>query len=362
VRRATLAAVALAIAHGAAACEAPAPRDHSGGAASAPASAAPRASAAAAPLTDAAPAKASASAADDGLLAEGAADRVLARGQPPVVRLLDAGAEPRAPLAYAVPRGAKTSVDLALDVAMTIRMGDAAPPMTSVPRMVMTLDLSAAELEASGDAKVAAKVRRLLVEPKTPADEAIAKEMRPSLDLLKGLGMTYWLTPTGSVRDVKVALPPTAPVAAQHALASVSQSFDSMVAPLPREPIGRGARWQVVSRVTSSGADLLQEATCTLVERDGPHGTLAVEVSQRAASREVRVPGMPDGVKAILRYFRSVGSGRSEIDTRQLAPSAGKLEVATVMTLDVETGGLGAPVPPMHVDTSITVTFARPTP
>ena len=78
----------------------------------------------------------------------------------------------------------------------------------------------------------------------------------------------------------------------------MSQSFESMTAPLPDEPIGLGARWEVITRVANGGADLVQDATYTLKARDGDKASLGVVVVQLAARDTVQAPGLPPGVTA----------------------------------------------------------------
>ena len=303
-------------------------------------------------------AKSSAPAPKDGILAPGEADKILAIGAKPSVKLMSPGAEPRAPLAYELEKGSKHKLGMGMDMLMSIQMGQQAIPATSIPRIVMGLDMLVAEKGPQGDWRVDATLDRASLEPKGDQQKAIADQMLPSINGMKGLRMDYWVTPKGHVRDVKLNLPEGFPPQAQQMLQGMNQSFESMMAPLPEDAVGIGAQWEVVTRVASSGADLLQFATYTLKKKTGSKALLEVTVKQLAAKATITAPGLPPGTLARLKAFRSEGAGTNEIDTKSVAPENGKMLVKSGMTLEVS--GAGGPAQDTTMETTLTVTFTRP--
>jgi hypothetical protein len=224
--------------------------------------------------------------------------------------------------------------------------------------MTMTLDLTPAEKNAEGDWKVDAKLRDVTVDPKGDAQGKLAEALRPQLASLKGLTMAYWITPHGSVHGVKVDVPGGMPPEADKMMQSMNQSFESMVAPLPKEPVGTGAKWQVISRLNSQGADILQFATFTLRSREGTKVAVDVSLKQLAANEQIAPPGLPKGVTARVKSFNSGGDGKNTIDTRDVAPESGSLTVKSKM--EIEVAGAGGTPESNAVDSSITVNFTRP--
>lgn len=272
----------------------------------------------------------------DGVLAPGAADKVLAAGGKPIVRLIDAGAEPRSDLSYALSKGGTQKLKMDMDMIMSMKMGPKAMPPTAIPTMSMQLDMAVTDKNPSGDWKIDSKLTQISVNSKgVHQQEQMAAAMRPQLEAMKGLGMGYWINAKGHVHDVKVDVPKSFPAAAQQMLQGMNQSFESMVAPLPSEPVGVGARWQVISRMGNAGADLLQSATYTLKARDGGKVTLDVALVQLAASDTVKAPGMPPGVSAQMKSFSSGGSGTSLLDTKNVAPDTGSMALKTSMDIVV---------------------------
>ncbi len=292
-----------------------------------------------------------------GVLAAGVADKLLASGAPAIVWLLDAGAEPRADLGYAIVRGPAPKLGMAMDMAVSVKSGGHSND-AALPRMGMTLDGSAAETNAAGEWKILASLVGITVDGKGAQAEQMAAAMRPQIESMKGLSINYWLSPKGRVRDVKVELPKGFPAAAQALVAGLNQSFESMVAPLPAEPVGLGAKWQVLSRMAASGADLLQSATYTLKARDGAHATLDVTTTQLAASDTIKALGSPGGASTRVKAFSSGGTGTTKIDTTSVVPESGTTTMKTGMTVVVTQGA--EPGEESTVETRTSVTLSRP--
>jgi hypothetical protein len=292
----------------------------------------------------------------NGIVGTGVADRILKNGARPMTRLVEQGEEPRTAMAYEFSKGSARPLAIALDTTLGLTAPGKTMPPTSVPRMTMTLGLDVAEKNGAGDWRIDAKLSDVAVTARTPVEEQIATAMRTQLAGVKGMQMGYWITPHGHVHDAKVDLPSSFPAQAQQVMQGMNQSFETMVAPLPEEPIGVGAKWQVVSRLANSGADLLQFATFTLKAREGSRMVLDVAIQQLAANDKIEVPGLA-GVSATLKKFGSNGSGSTDIDTKDPAPDKGNVTVKSKMEMEIAQGGASQS---MAVDTNLTVTFSRP--
>ncbi|MEO5727942.1 MAG: hypothetical protein ABI134_10675 [Byssovorax sp.] len=295
--------------------------------------------------------------ASHGVLPAGAADKLIPSGGAAIVRLLDAGAEPRADLSYAIARGPAPNLGMAMDMAVRMKVGGRENE-AKIPRLAMTLDGSVGETNDSGEWKILAGLLGITVEGKGAEAEQLAAAMRPQVQAMKGLSIDYWLNPKGRVRDVKIALPKGFPPAAQSLVEGLNQSFESMVAPLPAEAVGVGARWQVVSRMSASGADLLQSALYTLKARDGVKATLDVTTTQLSASDTMKALGSPASSVSRVKSFSSGGTGTTRIDTTSVVPESGTTTMKTAMTVEVTQGG--GPSEESVVETRTSVQLSRP--
>jgi hypothetical protein len=296
--------------------------------------------------------------ANAGVLPPGAGDKVLPAGAKPIVRVLEPGGEPRSDLSYALSKGSTRTVVMSMDLAMAVKSQGQALPPASLPRMGMTLEAATVDKSPAGEFKIDSHLTGVSLDPNGAQQEQVARALRPQLDSLKGLSMAYWVNPKGHVRDVKLGVPSGVPQAAQQLLNGMSQSFESMVTPLPAEPVGVGARWQVITRTANGGADLLQSAVYTLKARDGAKATLEVSLMQLSANDTIRTPQMPAGMSAKVRSFSSSGAGTTVLDLKSVAPDSGTLTLKVAMEIAVQ--GPGAAGESSTVETTTTVRINRP--
>jgi hypothetical protein len=294
-----------------------------------------------------------------GVLPPGAADKVLVKGQPPIVKLLEPGAEPRSDLSYALSKGTAQKMAMAMDMAIGVKTKGQSLPQTPMPRMTMTFDTSATDKNAAGDHKIECRLTSTSVDASGAQQEQMAKALRPQIEAMKGLGMLYWVSPKGYAHDGKLDVPSTVPAAAQQIMSGMSQSFEAMVIPLPAEPMGVGARWQVVSRLASGGADILQSTIYTLKSKSGQKATLEATMVQLAADDTIHTPQMPAGMNAKVRGFSSSGSETTQLDLKSVVPEGRNTSLKTSMDLTIQ-GGQAGTGEDSTVETTTTVQVSRP--
>lgn len=293
----------------------------------------------------------------NGVLAAGAADKLIVVGGKPIVSVSDTGKAPKSNLSYDVAKGAKESYGLGMDMSMKMDLAGKSMPAMALPRMNMAMDFQAKDKNPANEIFVDARVSGISLDAKDATQKQMASALQGQLDGLKGLTMSYWVSPKGNVRDVKTTVPPNAPQAAQQMLQGMSQSVESMVAPLPSEEVGVGAKWTVLTRVASGGADIVQLARYTLKEKNGTKLTLDMEVEQVAAKDAINAPGMPAGVSAKLTAFDSGGKGTMTLDTKNMGPDSGTMKVLSKMGLAVDAQGKQEK---MSMEMTIGVEFTRP--
>lgn len=282
----------------------------------------------------------------DGILEANKADAVVALGKPPVVRVLDAGREPRRALRYAFAEGTKQVVDMRMGLELEVRGVGAGEPKQAVPDVVFRLELTAKEKTAAGESKIEGSIVKVSVEPKGDSERALAARFEPTLRGLHGMRFSYVCSPDGRLHDVETAAGSKTDVNTLQMLEQLKQSFDSIVAPLPSEPLGEGARWQALSRVRA-GADVLQLTTFTLAHLKGNEMELTSVLDQVAATRTITM----SGVTGTLKEFKSSGKSAMTSDLTKLAPSRlqGGLDGHVVSNVP----GVGS----MTVDTKLDLQF-----
>ena len=272
-----------------------------------------------------------------GVLAPGAADALVARGAPPKVTLIGAGASPTMPLAYSIAKGAKVPMVVDVGMRMGMKSGMRDIPSTPLPRMKLSLLVAAVDVPPSADARIEAMVTDLSLAAADDAQQKMAAKLVPELSAARGALLSFGVSSSGRVRDVRRT--PIATSTMEQLVSGIEPHALAMIVPLPVEPVDLGASWRAVSRVSDGGAEVLQDAVYTLVSRSGTEAVIDVRVGQVAASDAVGPAGLVGGAtNAKVASFVGSGSGSQRIDMRSAVPLEGKLDLTTAMTVEVAPG------------------------
>jgi hypothetical protein len=275
-----------------------------GGSSSSSATAAPQA---APPVKFAAP--------PNGIFPAGEADKLIAKGAPAVVRLLDPGAEPRSPLRYALSPGNATS-DTTLEIS-----SKAAMLSMSLPRITVTYDY-AITAKQGAQWPVVATLKSTRVEGGSGPAAALTSMFRTQLKKLEGLSFSYQQDDRGQVSNMKSQLAGKSSPELAEVMRTISASQQAMSLALPEEPLGKGGKWQIITRSPDSGMDLIQEVVCTLTDRRGDNATIDMTIRQFAGSDQM----VSNGKSTTIRSFTSSATQHTEGELTAIVPKTGTMK------------------------------------
>jgi hypothetical protein len=269
-----------------------------------------------------------------GVFSASGADAILKKGEPRKVTLIAAGAEPRERLSYRVAPGDKQTVTLALELAMAMNPTGAQPRLSKMPRTETTLEIVAEAPDADGAWPVQATVVDVTLTETDPAQSKSVAAARGLVSKIRGAKLKTKVSPQGGHGAFTVeGVEKNAELA--QTVAQLQQSIENFITPLPDRPVGVGARWAIVDRLTST-TDILQVRQVTLKRRDGKSVELAVSIEQLAASDQLASGGQ----NATVTSLESSGNASFILDLERVAPEQGASDVSTVMFLQSGRDGL----------------------
>jgi hypothetical protein len=110
----------------------------------------------------------------------------------------------------------------------------------------------------------------------------------------------------GQLGDIALAEDPTGE-RSRAALDEIAQRWLTALVPLPAEPVGKGARWKVVTLLRAGDAVVKQTVEYTLVEKRKDAWVIDV-LNKRVAEQQTMMPaGLPKGTLAeLIALFRQV--------------------------------------------------------
>jgi hypothetical protein len=136
----------------------------------------------------------------------------------------------------------------------------------------------------------------------------------------------------------------------------VRQTLRDLAAPFPEEAVGRGARWEKLSQLSSKDARLSQTDTFTLLAVTKSGGTLDDVLAQTAPSQPLPTPGTPNA-QARMDSMLASGDGKTTFDRSRLAPQT-RFEGTTTMVVssDAPPDGVQRRTMILHVGITLTGT------
>lgn len=324
--------------------------------ASATATAAPSGSASAAPAVRgfAFPAPKS------GVLSVAEADKLVKVGAPGRVRLLVPGKEPLEKLVYAPTKGDTQKLRVELSQKMSVNAQGQPGPKVISPPQALDIDVTVEDVDDKPSALVAMVLRQIKLTPGDGIDQDTADQLTKQLGGLLGYSFRERVAANGEASAGEAKLPSSAPQGADMLVASMNTVLRVLVPRLPDEPVGVGAKWQVMSREDQGGASVVQLTEYTLKDRSGTKAALDFTTRQLAAGETMKMPaGVPAGVGTKVTKFSTSLSGSLGIDTTQMGPTKGRAQQATRLALDVTAPGQAAGTIKTDTEMKMTVTISR---
>jgi hypothetical protein len=247
----------------------------------------------------------------------------------PVVKVIDPGAEPRQLLRYNIARKLDNHMVMEQTMASDMKMGDQRITQ-KMPTTRWTMDV-----------EVAPDARGRVITLKTSvasidvlggdAAAPVVRQLKETYGKFVGLSYTTTSTPRG------IALESSGfegKPATTEAVAQVQQMTRQLSAPLPSEPIGKGAVWEVVSKLPLMGMTIQMKARWTVKSIGPGRVTGEVELNQAQTGEHMDLPNGPAGSGIDIKSMTMKGNGTFDWDLARFV-------IASQMQMDVHMAGVG---------------------
>lgn len=258
-------------------------------------------------------------------------------GAGPMIKLLDAGAEPRRPLRYKLDVGAKDKLVMDMDVAIETKMPGMALPKMTMPTISMTMDIEVTEKVSDTEAKYQFVMSDVQVKDRPGSMPGMSGNMQMVMNKAKGMSGTAIVDTRGINRDATMTLPEGMDAQMKQMMGGSMQNMEQLSAPLPEEAVGQGAKWELHQSIEQNGMKVSQVVLYELIELSGDTGKMTATITQKADKQNVAMPNMP-GAKAELLYLKSTGNGETGFDLTKLVPSS-TVSLVSDYSMNVEAQG-----------------------
>ena len=260
----------------------------------------------------------------------------VAQAEDPIVTLVDAGKGKKQAVRFAPKKGSKESMTMVIDMNMEMAMGGQQMPAQQLPSMSMVMASEVTDVQKDGTFSYSFTFTKMEVGDSDTLPASAIEELRKTLGGMVGMAGNATVTSRGFSRASDFTLPEGAAPQLQETMDSMTQSMDQMVAPLPEEPIGVGAKWTVASKVSSNGMKIDQTASYELLSHTDDRIELKVSIDQQAPVQTVDLGAQ--GSFELVRYTGS-GAGTTTLDLSRVMPQTASMDVQNDAGMNMDMGG-----------------------
>lgn len=316
------------------------------------------------PMSPAAPESKTAQAAPSKPPAEASGDKTAeaadaAPSDRPVVTLLTPGAEPRQKLRYHIAKNHKERMKMVTRMDMRMALGGNPMPHTSLPPMAADMTLEVTNVTADGKVDYTFSIDHFATEPDPSTSKDIAARLDATLAHMDGTTGSATVTSRGFTTRAEVHVPPGVDPTTAQLMKGIEDSIHQLANPLPKEPVGVGAKWNVTMHPVIRGMAVDQTYHCKLLSRQGDHFKLDIAIEQSASPQTMHLPNLPPDAKVELVSLASIGAAKANLDLSHLVPIHSLALLESKSAMQVTSGGQ---TQPMNTDVkmSMEVTPEKP--
>lgn len=233
--------------------------------------------------------------------------------------LLGAGAEPRFELRYRAPQGTTQKLGMSTKMSMTV------PPEPALlfPEVIVSATVEATKVSADG--VMTLEISLTGADVKDVAGSKIpAEQVKAQMGDVVGMKTSILVDPLGHMTDLQGAI--------IQQVEQTQMGFNQLAAVLPKEPVGKGAKWKIRQKVGQGGLTLDQVLTFEVLAVTETTAKLRQTGRLSAPSQSIDWQGQP------VELEKTTGTANADmtIDFTRLVPEVrGTVE----MTMKMNAGG-----------------------
>jgi hypothetical protein len=256
-------------------------------------------------------------------------------GAPPIITVISSGAEPRKALRYVSAKGHREHMTMDFLMAITMAVGDTALPEIKAPMMRGDVDVEVTAVSTTGDMTLSTTFTDASWIGASDSDPSMLARLNSVTADLKGLSGTTVVSSRGITRDVKIDTSRISNPQLSQTIAGLQQVMQTVSQPLPEEPVGVGATWEVRSGMNANGIQMFNTVSLQLTAMDDASYTLRVAVEQTAPPQAISTPAM-GGATASIDFVTGTGTGTAKMQFDRLSPTSEMtMNSTTAMSVDM---------------------------
>jgi hypothetical protein len=235
-----------------------------------------------------------------------------------LVKLIDVGKEPLRALRWSIEQPLEQELSIEAETEAQGILGRMVAATAPARPATYRIKVQAKEIVPGEPLRVTFKIEKANADLSNVA-EAAHTRFKKAARAVKGSKGSYLLDSRGTLKEIQIELPSDAPREAHNMAQTIEWSLSQMLVSFPKEPVGEGAKWQVVRAVELGGIRVGQSSTVELVKVRGSLVDIKADIQRTAPTQAFEVRGM-SGKKAVLAAFSGNASLQATWDIAEVVP------------------------------------------
>jgi hypothetical protein len=251
------------------------------------------------------------------------------------VELLEPGNAPLREVRFKPAVGSKQTAEMIMKMNQVVSVGGNKMPSQSIPPQKMVIEIVVTDIADNGDISFDFTYTDVQVidDPNNPSP--IAKTIEDMLKPLIGAKGRGIVSDCGITRKGEFDIPAGLNPAIKQMLEGMKDSMNRLSSPVPSEPIGTGAKWEVIQEIEANGMKLTQTSTHEIETMDEKGFQIKIDVSQQADPQEIQNPALPAGTTLKLDDLQTSGGGRSTVIESSIFPESSEVAIETTVDMSI---------------------------
>lgn len=257
----------------------------------------------------------------------------------PVVTLLDAGAEPRRTLRYAMKKGDRAATKMTLRMNVDQTLGGVKAPAVASPTMTFTITTEVVDVSAASEASIECTYSEADALGQPGVDPKMLEALRKPLQSMKGMRGRLVVTSRGECLSATLEAPAGADPLVKQQVEGMRESLKQFLTPVPEAAVGQGAKWRSDLAMASQGIKMTQISVCTLAGAQGDELSLDVRIEQKAEPQDVVNEAMPPGASLHVESLSGKGAGTMAVRLGSAMPKRSETTVNSSTSMIITRNG-----------------------
>jgi hypothetical protein len=231
------------------------------------------------------------------------------------------------------------TVAIGITTQETKRSGEREPAVTSFPRVTLRLRFEVTDVAPNGDISFVWEAEEAKLEPAEGTPPAVREAMREVAERIEGRSGSGRQTAQGLNLHLRHDTPPPEEAEVQPLFGLLCEIVQQVSTPLPKDPVGAGARWEVTNaKYPIEGMRITQTVTYELDSLDEDEARLRMFVALIGPNQEFAHPEIPAEADARLVSAHGDGEGELHIAFDRLGERSFRMSVESRAVLSVMDG------------------------